>query len=893
MISRIYAIPLCFVLCCYLSVANAAADDFQDDDYSAGGSGIAPTAVILFMFFGLCLGIFTLQVISRIGESIPYTVIIFILGIIFSFVLKLDGGNVFEESINDWVKIDPEIMLFVFLPPLIFGEAMSLNWFHVCGAFFQAFVLAGPGVLIGAAIMGAVAKFALPYNWSWNLAMVFGSILSATDPVAVVALLKTAGASPKLTMVIVGESLMNDGTAMVLFTLFYRLLQGETFTAGAIIGFFAEAALGSSFLGVLCGLVVVRWLRLAHRPLKEADVTTQITITICSAYLIFYVAQGTLEISGVLACCGAGLMLAWLAPPIILNHESLHNVWSIIEWFANTLIFLLSGLIIGHRTLQHVRSIDWLYVVMLYVILMVTRAFIVAILFPFLSSKTHKCTVNEAVFISWAGLRGALAMALALIVEGGSSVDGAPVSEKSRLFFYVGGIAAMTLLFNAITAKSVLSALHLIDDNSVEKRIVMGQVKRRLRQKMVKLIDEMSKDLNPEEIEEVRQSMSLLRGIDGITGSGGKKDTHDISSPRFSFLSSFWSKNGPDESISPFSSKGAPMDDDVTLFGDFDNTKQEAPRKRVNSALSILSGSRNSYDRYANISRFLSVGNRNLQSNTDVIPDILVYMRGVFLEIVRVRYWHEIEAGKLPRVSHTAQFLLYSVDVGLDEVSGGLQDWGAIERNLVNTPWYIRLLIFLEANMFHWCFFNVLKLHKLLGRIEARRDKRAVYMLTSFIDAHEHAQSKIHGFLLGDDEVIDEEENGNMQLPEEIKVKAESVKLIERAKELLSKISCETVTAIRSKQISRTVLAKEAEMVKHMVEEGLLTSKHAEEFLETITHDVVEIESQRNRMYREQADLKAEKRRLVRISLTYTKDLADDMPVTSPLLIARTSDQLM
>ena len=138
---------------------------------------------------------------------------------------------------------------------------MNLNWFHVQGAFNQALVLAGPGVLLGAAVMGCLVRVILPYNWSWTLCMVFGSILSATDPVAVVALLKTAGASPKLTMVIVGESLMNDGTAMVLFTLFFRLLQGEMFSAGDIIQFFAAATLGSSFLGVLCGLVLVRWVR--------------------------------------------------------------------------------------------------------------------------------------------------------------------------------------------------------------------------------------------------------------------------------------------------------------------------------------------------------------------------------------------------------------------------------------------------------------------------------------------------------------------------------------------------------------------------------------------------------------------------------------------------------
>ena len=133
---------------------------------------------------GLSLGILVMQLLSRYGEAIPYTVVIFLLGIIFSFVSKDKNAGSFTESVNEWVKIDAELILFIFLPPLIFGEAMNLNWHHVKGAINQATMLAGPGVLIGAALMGIFVKYALPYNWSWNLSMVFGSILSATDPVA-------------------------------------------------------------------------------------------------------------------------------------------------------------------------------------------------------------------------------------------------------------------------------------------------------------------------------------------------------------------------------------------------------------------------------------------------------------------------------------------------------------------------------------------------------------------------------------------------------------------------------------------------------------------------------------------------------------------------------------
>ena len=322
-----------------------------------------------------------------------------------SYQLLLSLG-IFTESINDWVNIDADLLLFAFLPPLIFGEAMNLNFYHVRGGFLQAVILAGPGVLIGAALVGVITKYMLPYNWSWNLAMCFGSILSATDPVAVVSLLKSAGASPKLTILIVGESLLNDGTAMVLFIIFYESLNGRHYTAGSITAFFAAACLGSVFLGLGCGILIIRWLRTANRPLKEIDTTIQIAITITSAYLIFFLAQYVLQISGVLACCGAGIILAWLAPPIILSHETMHNVWGMIEWVLNTLIFLLAGLIIGNRVIDKVAIADWFYVVVLYIILMGGRLLTIGMLFPFISTIGHKCSRNEAIFMSWAGLRG-------------------------------------------------------------------------------------------------------------------------------------------------------------------------------------------------------------------------------------------------------------------------------------------------------------------------------------------------------------------------------------------------------------------------------------------------------------------------------------------------------
>lgn len=708
------------------------------------------------------------------------------------------------------MNIDANLLLYVFLPALIFGEAMSLNWYHLKGAFVQSVILAGPGVLIGAALMGCLAKGILPYNWSWNLAMVFGSILSATDPVAVVSLLKTVGASPKLTILIVGESLLNDGSAMVLFTIFYNALNGREYTASVITGFTFAAAIGSVFMGVIFGLITVRWLRTASRPLKEIDVTMQIAMTVCCAYLSFFVAQFCFGISGVLACCGAGGVVAWLGPPIILKHESMHNVWGMIEWALNTLVFLLAGLIIGHRVLQKVNVQDWFIMIFFYLMLMVIRVITIFMLYPFICRIGHKCTFEEAIFMSWAGLRGALGMALALLVKNTAPND--IDDETSRMFFFVGGVATLTLLINATTAKMVLVRLGLLTTNTAEKMIVTTQIKKKLQKQLQEVVDEMTEEFSfsEKDLIEVKLSCRLLRELE----------------------------HGETRTISQ------------------DPEKQ----RRYAELLGIQSMTTSNTIRIQRMNELLS--SRSKSSNAIVLGELLVFIRTIFLEIVRVQYWHFIEIGKLPRQSFSAQFLLYSIDVGLDEVNAQALthgskvnhainhtfDWHCIEKELDYRLPGIPVLTFLNKTFSSSKACHTTTAH-FLSFLETRKEKRDVYMLTSFIEAHEHAQAKIHDFLGLDGNVL--HKTVVPQTPEEAKVISESKLAVEEAKQRLQHMDLETVSAIRSKQAARMVLSKEAEMVKNLVNEGLLTPKYAQEFFEEISEDTSQIEKERNMMYRE------------------------------------------
>ncbi len=144
----------------------------------------APEVGLVFLFFALFAGALITYLLSRMSTELPYTVVVFAFGAIISGIFNsITKEDTLNRSILLWDNFEPHLILYVFLPALLFGEAMSLNFHHVRGAFGSALLLAGPGAIFGTFAVGAIAKWFLPYNWPWNLCFVFGSILCATDPV--------------------------------------------------------------------------------------------------------------------------------------------------------------------------------------------------------------------------------------------------------------------------------------------------------------------------------------------------------------------------------------------------------------------------------------------------------------------------------------------------------------------------------------------------------------------------------------------------------------------------------------------------------------------------------------------------------------------------------------
>jgi NhaP-type Na+/H+ or K+/H+ antiporter len=149
-------------------------------------------------------------------------------GISVGFATKYLGN--WGDGAEEISSIDPHLFFLIFLPPLIFESAFSIDWHIIKAEIVQILILAGPGLVINAFVTAAVMRFVLMYDgaFTFEAAVMFGALISATDPVAVVSLLKDLGASRTLSTLIEGESLINDGTAFVLFTITLDLVKGES-----------------------------------------------------------------------------------------------------------------------------------------------------------------------------------------------------------------------------------------------------------------------------------------------------------------------------------------------------------------------------------------------------------------------------------------------------------------------------------------------------------------------------------------------------------------------------------------------------------------------------------------------------------------------------------------
>jgi len=379
---------------------------------------------------GLLLIATVVGILAR-QSRMPYTVGLVIVGAALAILFK--GLH---------VDLDPEIILGVFVPPLIFEAAFHLPITDLRRNIVPILILATIGVLLTTFIVGGIV--ALGAGIPIAYAIIFGSIIAATDPVAVIALFKTLGVPKRLQVLLEGESLLNDGTAIVIFNIAVAAAATGTFSIlGGVSNFLINAGVGLGIgllLGILASLVISR--------IDDHLIETAITFVL--AYGAFIVAE-SMHVSGVLAVVAAGLANGNIGPRAMspTTRIVVFNFWEFMSFIANSFVFLLIGLVTDISLLFN----NWQAILWGILAALISRIIVIyGLLYPF---KTISMQWKH--IISWGGLRGAISLALVLSL---STRLESEISEQ--LLAMVFGLVLFTLLIQGTSMSGVVKRLQII-----------------------------------------------------------------------------------------------------------------------------------------------------------------------------------------------------------------------------------------------------------------------------------------------------------------------------------------------------------------------------------------------------------------------------------------------
>ena len=376
------------------------------------------------------------------------TVVLAVVGFVAGWLLEPLGveiplrGEEFEE-----------ILLFLFLPVLVFDAALGLS----TRAFFRnlvpILVLAVPALVVSAVLVGLALSFGLDIPLA--AALLFGVFISATDPVAVVAVFRQLGVPERLLTIVEGESLLNDGVAIVGFNILLGAALGERLSVAVGFVDFFLVFFGGAAIGAVVGSVAAAVLPWLGRLPAAA-------FSLAVAYGGFVLAEDVLGFSGIMATVAAGLLLSGLAPSRASEavREVWEQLWESLDYIANALLFLLIGLAIApDLILDNLGAIALAAVVVI-----VARALAVV---PLVSALERFAGIppvgwrNEAVLV-WGGLRGGVALALALALP-------ESLPQRETFVAMTGGVVLVTLLLNATTISWLVRRLGLSEPTRSER----------------------------------------------------------------------------------------------------------------------------------------------------------------------------------------------------------------------------------------------------------------------------------------------------------------------------------------------------------------------------------------------------------------------------------------
>jgi CPA1 family monovalent cation:H+ antiporter len=394
--------------------------------------------------------------------AIPYTVLLAVLGMLIGagavFFLRTeltDALNPVAEAILG-LPIRSNVFLYVFLPTLLFQVTLGMNLRRMLDDWVPILVLAIVAVVVSTVAVGYALNLASPLSLA--ACLLIGSIVSTTDPSAVVGIFRSIAAPRRLSRLVEGESLLNDAAAIALFGLFmgFVMLGVADPNLGDALARFPLLMVG----GALTGWLLAR-LAVAVMSLFPQHDTAQISISVALPYLAYVTAEQSVGASGVIAVVSSGLTLNLMGPGRLAPAAwtALREVWDLLAHWAGALIFVLAALLIP-RLLEGVSLVDVGLVLVVVVAAIAARALVLFVLLPLMSLARISPVIERPyrTAILWGGLRGAVTLALALAVTESLRV---PAETRRLVGILATGFTLFTLIVQGSTLRWVIGRLGL------------------------------------------------------------------------------------------------------------------------------------------------------------------------------------------------------------------------------------------------------------------------------------------------------------------------------------------------------------------------------------------------------------------------------------------------
>jgi CPA1 family monovalent cation:H+ antiporter len=440
------------------------------------------SALILLMIAGI------VSLVTQKNTLVPYTVVLVIVGIILGYVSKIPG-----LSFITLFELTPQLLFYVFLPTLIFEAAYNVSLKKFYKSFFSISLLSTVGLIVASfvvAFLGKVSLGLLGIDIPFLPLLLFGAIISATDPVGVLSLFKSLGAPKKLSLMFEGESLFNDATAVALFlSLLAILTKGESLGTAS---FYSVSLMFVTMLGfgIVLGLIMGKFFSWLIQLSKNNELVTLLFMLVM-AHTTFLLSEILNEylmgiglaigISPIIATTIASMELGndgGLAIPLKIKNF-VHHFWTQISFFVNSIIFLLVGILVVQ---QNIFSAELIIPTLVGItVVFISRAISVYPLLTLIGwlKLEEKIPHSWRVLMSWASIRGALSIIIVLTIPEDLFVAGwtLSVSPHDLILSLTLGVVLASLLGKMLSVPFIMKKLGILELDPSE-RIMLSETQR-------------------------------------------------------------------------------------------------------------------------------------------------------------------------------------------------------------------------------------------------------------------------------------------------------------------------------------------------------------------------------------------------------------------------------